>query len=95
MADNSSMLNVSMVESYGKNLQKVNGQMMEVFGQLQKQTSQLGLYWKDDQYDRFLQDYNNDIMKSIQEINSKMAIFQKYVAEMVQLHRMAQQKKYY
>ena len=34
MADNSSMTNVSQVEQYGKNLERVNQQVMQIFKQM-------------------------------------------------------------
>lgn len=95
MADNSSMTNVAAVEQYGKNLAKVNQQMLQIFKQLRQQTKNLGSAWKDDQYKRFAQDFDQDIMKNIQEMSAKMDMFSKYVEKMVQIHRMAQQQKYY
>ena len=95
MADNSSMTNVSQVEQYGKNLAQVNQQMMQIFQKMRQQTQTVGSYWKDDQYKRFAADFDNDIMKNIQEISAKMDLFSKYVAKMVEIHRMAQQQKYY
>ena len=44
---------------------------------------------------RFQQDFDQDIMKNIQDISAKMEMFSKYVAKMVEIHRMAQQQKYY
>lgn len=95
MADNSSMTNVGQVEQYGKNLGQVNQQMLQIFKQMRQQTHSVGHYWKDDQYKRFAQDFDQDIMKNIQEISAKMDMFSKYVAKMVEIHRMAQQQKYY
>jgi hypothetical protein len=95
MADNSSMTNVSQVEQYGKNLAQVNQQMLQIFKQMRQQTKAVGTYWKDDQYKRFQQDFDQDIMKNIQEISAKMDMFSKYVAKMVEIHRMAQQQRYY
>lgn len=95
MADNSSMTNVSQVEQYGKNLERVNQQVMQIFQQMRQQTKTVGTWWKDDQYQRFSADFDNDIMKNIQEISAKMDLFSKYVAKMVEIHRMAQQQKYY
>ncbi len=95
MADNSSMTNVSQVEQYGKNLAQVNQQMLQIFNQMRQQTKAVGTWRKDDQYMRFQQDFDQDIMKNIQEISAKMEMFSKYVAKMVEIHRMAQQQKYY
>ena len=95
MADNSSMTNISQVEQYGKNLAQVNQQMLQIFKQMRQQTKDVGTWWKDDQYMRFQQDFDQDIMKNIQEISAKMEMFSKYVAKMVEIHRMAQQQRYY
>ena len=95
MADNSSMTNVSAVEQYGKNLERVNQQVMQIFQQMRQQTKTVGTWWKDDQYQRFAADFDNDIMKNIQEISAKMDLFAHYVAKMVEIHRMAQQQRYY
>ena len=70
-------------------------QMLQIFKQLRQQTKNLGSAWKDDQYKRFAQDFDQDIMKNIQEMSAKMEMFSKYVEKMVQIHRMAQQQKYY
>ena len=95
MADSSSMTNVSSVEQYGKNLATVNQQFVQIFKKLREQTHTIGTSWNDDQYKRFAQDFDNDIMKHIQEISAKMDLFSKYVAKMVEIHRMAQHQKYY
>ena len=95
MADNSSMKNVSAVEQYGKNIANVNQQMLQLFQKMRQQTQSGASYWDDDQYQQFSRDFDQDIMKKIQEISVKMEVFSKYVAEMVKIHRMAQQHKYY
>ena len=95
MADNSSMTNISQVEQYGKNLAQVNQQMLQIFNQMSQPTKAVGTWWKDDKSMRFQQDFDQDIMKNIQEISAKMEMFSKYVAKMVEIHRMAQQQKYY
>ena len=48
MADNSRMGNVSQVETYGKNLKKVEGQVRDVFKKLQQSTCSVGNVWDDD-----------------------------------------------
>ena len=95
MADNSSMKNVSAVEQYGKNIANVNQQRLQIFQKMRQQTQSVASYWDDDQYQQFSRDFDQDIMKKIQEISVKMEVFSKYVAEMVKIHRMAQQQKYY
>ena len=95
MADNSSFRNVGAVEDYGKKLATVNQQMLQVFTAMRQQTEALGHYWDDDMYEHFRQDFDQDIMKKIQEISVKMDMFAKYVEKMCKIHRMAQQQKYY
>jgi uncharacterized protein YukE len=94
MAD-SSMSNIGAVETYGKNLANVNQQMIQIFQKMRTQTESLRNAWNDDQFDRFRQDFDQDIMKKIREISVKMEMFSKYVEEMCKIHRMAQQNKYY
>ena len=94
MAD-SSMSNIGAVETYGKNLANVNQQMIQIFQKIRQQTDSLRTSWNDDQFDRFRQDFDQDIMKKIREISVKMEMFSKYVEEMCKIHRMAQQSKYY
>ena len=94
MAD-SSMRNIGAVEQYGKNLASVNQQMVQIFTKVRQQTDSLKTSWDDDMFDHFRMDFDQDIMKKIQEISTKMEVFSKYIDEMCKIHRMAQQKKYY
>ena len=94
MAD-SSMTNISVVESFGKNLENINQQMNQIFAKMKQQTHDVGNYWKDDMYDKFRQDFDQDILKHAQEISMKLELFSKYVERQCQFHRMAQQNKYY
>ena len=89
------MSNIGAVETYGKNLANVNQQMIQIFQKIRQQTDSLRTSWNDDQFDRFRQDFDQDIMKKIREISVKMEMFSKYVEEMCKIHRMAQQSKYY
>ena len=89
------MSNIGAVEQYGKNLANVNQQMIQIFQKMRQQTDSLRTSWNDDQFDRFRQDFDQDIMKKIREISVKMEMFSKYVEEMCKIHRMAQQNKYY
>lgn len=95
MADNSIMGNVSQVEQYGKNLGKVQQQTREIFKKLQQQTKTIGNVWKDDQFKNFEQEFNQSIVKSINEITMKMELMSNYVAKMVEFHRQAQNQKIY
>ena len=89
------MTNISVVESFGKNLENINQQMNQIFAKMKQQTHDVGNYWKDDMYDKFRQDFDQDILKHAQEISMKLELFSKYVERQCQFHRMAQQNKYY
>lgn len=89
------MSNIGAIEQYGKNLQAVEQQMLQMFKQLKKQTDVAGTYWNDKQYNQFRQDFDRDIMKNVQEIAAKMNVFSNYVTKMCEIQRMAQQQKYY
>ena len=95
MADNSMMGNVSQVEQYGKSLNQVQLQMREIFKKLQQQTKSVGNVWKDDQFKNFEQEFNQSIVKNINETTAKMELMAKYVEKMVQIHRQAQNQKIY
>ncbi len=95
MADNSMMGNVTQVEQYGKNLGKVQQQTREIFKKLQQQTQSIGHVWQDDQFKNFEQEFNQSIVKNINEITMKMELMSDYVAKMVEFHRQAQNQKIY
>lgn len=95
MADNSMMGNVSQVEQYGKSLNQVQQQMREIFKKLQQQTQSIGNIWKDDQFKNFEQEFNQTIVKNINEVTVKMELMSNYVKKMVEIHRQAQNQKIY
>lgn len=95
MADNSMMGNVTQVEQYGKNLGQVQQQVREIFKKLQQQTRSIGNVWKDDQFKNFEQEFNQNIVKSINETTAKMELMSNYVKKMVEIHRQAQSQKIY
>jgi 2-oxoglutarate dehydrogenase complex dehydrogenase (E1) component-like enzyme len=95
MADNSMMGNVSQVEQYGKSLNQVQQQMREIFKKLQQQTNSIGNIWKDDQFKNFEQEFNQTIVKNINEVTVKMELMSNYVLKMVEIHRKAQNQKIY
>ena len=95
MADNSMMGNVSQVEQYGKSLGQVQQQMREIFKKLQQQTKSIGSVWKDDQFKNFEQEFNQTIVKNINETTIKMEFMSNYVKKMVEIHRQAQNQKIY
>lgn len=95
MADNSMMGNVTQVEQYGKSLGQVQQQMREIFKKLQQQTKSIGNVWKDDQFKNFEQEFNQIIVKNINETTTKMELMSNYVKKMVEIHRQAQNQKIY
>lgn len=95
MADNSMMGNVTQVEQYGKSLGQVQQQMREIFKKLQQQTKSIGNVWKDDQFKNFEQEFNQTIVKNINETTTKMELMSNYVKKMVEIHRHAQNQKIY
>ena len=93
MADNSMMGNVSQVEQYGKSLNQVQQQMREIFKKLQQQTNSIGNIWKDDQFKNFEQEFNQTIVKNVNEVTAKLELMSHYVKKMVEIHRQAQSQK--
>lgn len=93
MADNSIMGNVTQVEQYGKTLEKVQQQMREIFKRLQQQTKSIGSVWQDDQFKNFENDFNQNIVKSINEITAKMESEAHYIKSIIELQRQIQAQK--
>ena len=93
MADNSIMGNVTQVEQYGKTLEKVQQQMREIFKRLQQQTKSIGSVWQDDQFKNFENDFNQNIVKSINEISIKMENEAHYIKNIIALQRQIQAQK--
>lgn len=93
MADNAIMTNVSQVEAYGKNLNQVQQQTREIFRKLQQQTKSIGNTWKDSQFQQFEQQFNQDIVKKINEITIAMENQANYIKGAVELQRNYQNLK--
>ena len=93
MADNSIMGNVTQVEQYGKTLEKVQQQMRGIFKRLQQQTKSIGSVWQDDQFKNFENDFNQNIVKSINEITIKMENEAHYIKNIIALQRQIQAQK--
>lgn len=93
MADNAIMTNVSQVEAYGKNLNQVQLQMREIFRRLQQQTKSIGNTWKDAQFQMFEQQFDQNIVKKINEITSAMEQQANYIKGAVELQRSYQNLK--
>lgn len=93
MADDSVMKNVSQVEQYGKSLDNVQKQTREIYKRLQQKTKEIGSVWRDDQFKKFEQEFNQSIAKNINEITAKLEVMANYVDKMVEIHRQAQNQK--
>ncbi len=93
MADNSIMSNVTQVEQYGKNLQQVQQQLREIFKKLQAQTKTIGNVWKDDQFKNFEADFNQNIVKAVNEMSVKMENEANYIKNVIALQRQIQAQK--
>lgn len=48
MANDSSMLNIDMVEQFGKNIANVSAQTLEIFSRLGQQLQTVNSVWNDD-----------------------------------------------
>ena len=53
MANDSSMLNIDMVDQFGKNIANVSAQTLEIFSRLGQQLQTVNSVWNDDNYDNF------------------------------------------
>ena len=93
MADNSIMSNVTQVEQYGRNLQQVQQQLREIFKKLQAQTKTIGNVWKDDQFKNFEADFNQNIVKAVNEMSVKMENEANYIKNVIALQRQIQAQK--
>ena len=52
MANDSSMLNIDMVDQFGKNIANVSAQTLEIFSRLGQQLQTVNSVWNDDNYDK-------------------------------------------
>lgn len=93
MADNSIMTNISAVQTYGKNLQKAQQQLLQITQQIKKQTESIGNVWKDEQFQRFNQDFNENIFKPVMKATTLMENEAHYIEKTVELQRQIQQLK--
>ena len=65
MATDSSMKDISRVETYSKSLMQVSQQVEQVFDKLKKQTDIVGQNWSDSQFNEFRAQFNESIVKQI------------------------------
>ena len=93
MADNSIMTNVSAVETYGKNLQKVQAQLLQMTQQIKKQTDSIGNTWKDSQFQGFKADFDENIYKPIMKAATMMENEAHYIKKTIELQREIQKLK--
>ena len=93
MADNSIMTNISAVQNYGKNLQKAQQQILQITQQVKKQTESIGNIWKDDQFQKFNADFNENIFKPIMKAAAMMENEAHYIEKTVELQREIQKLK--
>ena len=93
MADNSIMTNISAVQNYGKNLQKAQQQLLQITQQIKKQTESIGNIWKDDQFQKFKLDFDENIYKPVMKATTLMENEAHYIQRTVELQREIQKLK--
>ena len=93
MADNSIMTNISAVQNYGKNLQKAQQQLLQITQQIKKQTESIGNIWKDDQFQKFKLDFDENIYKPVMKATTLMENEAHYIEKTIELQREIQKLK--
>jgi uncharacterized protein YukE len=93
MADNSIMTNISAVQNYGKNLQKAQQQLIQITQQIKKQTESIGNIWKDDQFQKFKLDFDENIYKPVMKATTLMENEAHYIEKTIELQREIQKLK--
>jgi uncharacterized protein YukE len=93
MADNSIMTNISAVQNYGKNLQKAQQQLLQITQQIKKQTESIGNIWKDDQFQKFKLDFDENIYKQVMKATTLMENEAHYIEKTIELQREIQKLK--
>ena len=94
MADNSVKTNISAVQTYGKNLQKAQQQLLQITQQIKKQTEAIGYIWIDEQLQRLNQDFNQNIFKPVMKATTMMDTEAHYIEKTVELQREIQKLKF-
>ena len=69
MANDSSMLNIDMVEQFGKNIANVSAQTLEIFSRLGQQLQTVNSVWNDDNYDNFQDNFEHNMSCLICMVN--------------------------
>ena len=93
MATDSSMKDISRVETYSKSLMQVSQQVEQVFDKLKKQTDIIGQNWSDSQFNEFRAQFNESIIKQIKGTCATLQRLSEYTRKQCEFHRMAQQHK--
>ena len=93
MADNSVMTNITAVQNYGKNLQKAQQQILQITQQVKKQTESIGHIWKDDQFQKFKLDFDENIYKPVMKATTLMENEAHYIEKTIELQREIQKLK--
>lgn len=93
MATDSSMKDISRVETYSKSLMQVSQQVEQVFDKLKKQTDIVGQNWSDSQFNEFRAQFNESIIKQVKGTCATLQRLSEYTKKQCEFHRMAQQHK--
>ena len=93
MATDSSMKDISRVETYSKSLMQVSQQVEQVFDKLKKQTDLVGQNWSDSQFNEFRAQFNESIVKQIKGTCATLQRLSEYTKKQCEFHRMAKQHK--
>ena len=93
MATDSSMKDISRVETYSKSLMQVSQQVEQVFDKLKKQTDIIGQNWSDSQFNEFRAQFNESIIKQIKGTCATLQRLSEYTKKQCEFHRMAKQHK--
>ena len=93
MATDSSMKDISRVETYSKSLMQVSQQVEQVFDKLKKQTDIVGQNWSDSQFNEFRAQFNESIVKQIKGTCATLQRLSEYTKKQCEFHRMAQNHK--
>ena len=93
MATDSSMKDISRVETYYISLMKVSQQVEQVSDKLKKQTDIIGQNWSDSQFNEFRAQFNESIIKQIKGTCATLQRLSEYTKKQCEFHRMAQQHK--
>ena len=89
----SSMRNISQVETYAKSLEQVSRQVEQVFDKLRSQTDVISQNWSDSQFNEFRAQFNENILKQVKGTCATLQRLSDYIKKQCEFHRMAQQQR--